>query len=463
MKDHEDILEVESSHPRSMRVYINAALGGLIFGYNIGVFNISMTSISEILEWGDNTRFYSALFSTFLPLGGMIGSLVFGELIPKYGLYDLIRVYDFMVILGSLLSIIPYTVFFGAGRLTLGITIGGFICTTPLYIKELSPPEIRGKVASLFQLEVTLGIILSYSLGLFVPISTSYHGIMSYWWIFLYSFQSLIGLTQYILLTYFYNYDVRPMLEINSQASQDQDLAINAEELLIETFIKTSYNHTPIKFMDLFCNRMHRKMMFLGSFIALLRQFCGINAVFLFSTILFKMMGNTEMTSRLMTLSMGVFQFIASFTAMHTVDKFGRKSMMVIGTFGMGLSLVSIVLSYRYELGIPAMLASLLIFNVAFQISLGTVFWVYITDIVIERAIGVVFFINWFGFITVVFTLPYMLHLLNIEYTYYIYAGINFVSGIILLIFMVETRGLTRQEIRRKLHPNPRVLPINSS
>lgn len=463
MKDHEDSIEVESSHPKSMRVYINAALGGLIFGYNIGVFNISMTSISQILDWGDYTRFYNALFSTFLPLGGMIGSLIFGELIPKYGLYNLIRLYDCMAIVGSLLSIIPYTVFFGAGRLILGITIGGFICTTPLYVKELAPHEIRGKVGSLFQLEITLGIILSYSFGLFVPISTSYHGIMSYWWIFLYSFQSLFGLTQYILLTYFYKYDVRPMLDINSQASQNQDLAINAEELVTETFIKTSYNHTPIKFMDLFCNKRHRKMMFLGSFIALLRQFCGINAIFLFSTILFNMMGNTEMTSRLMTLSMGVFQFVASFTAMHTVDKFGRKAMMVIGTFGMGLSLVSIVVAYRYELGIPLMLASLLLFNVTFQISLGTVFWVYITEIMIERAIGVVFFLNWFGFITVVFTLPYMLKLIGIDYTYYLYAGFNFVSGIILMIFMIETKGLTRQEIRMKLYPNPIVLPIISS
>lgn len=456
----QDHIEIQSPHPHAMKVYINAALGGLIFGYNIGVFNISMISIASILDWGDHTRLYDALFSAFLPLGGMIGSLIFGGLIPKYGLWNLLRVYDCMTIFAALLSIVPYTICFGAGRLMLGITIGGFICTTPLYIKELSPIEIRGKVGSLFQLEVTMGIILSNSLGLFVPLSESYSGIMIYWWVFLYSFQAVFGLIQYILLTYFYNYDVRPMLEITHQQSLQDELVVNGEELVTETFIKTSYKHSGTKFIDLFCKKVHRRMMFLGSFLALLRQFCGINAIFLFSTILFNLMGNSEMASRLMTLSMGVFQFIASFAAMHTVDKFGRKAMMVIGTYGMGVSLISMVISYRYNLGITAMLSSLLMFNMTFQISLGTVFWVYITDIMTERAVGVVFFLNWFGFITVVFSLPYMLKLIGIDYTYYLYAGINFISASILALFMIETKGLTKDQIRQKLHNDSSLHPI---
>lgn len=457
----DDNIEIESQHPRSIKVYINAGLGGLVFGYNIGVFNISMISIANILEWGDQTQFYDALFSAFLPLGGMIGSLIFGEMIPKYGLWNLLRCYDCMTIFAAFLSIVPYTICFGAGRLILGITIGGFICTTPLYVKELSPIEIRGKMGSMFQLEITIGIILSNALGLFTPLSSNYSGIMSYWWIFLYTFQALFGLTQYILLTYFYKYDVRPMLDITHQQNSHNELVLNGEELVTETFLMASYNHSGIKFIDLFRKKIHRKMMFLGIFIALLRQFCGINAIFLFSTILFNLMGNTEMASRYMSLSMGMFQFIASFTAMHTVDKFGRKAMMVIGTYGMGVSLAVMVISFRYELGIAAMLTSLLAFNVSFQISLGTVFWVYITDIMIERAIGVVFFLNWFGFITVVFTLPYMLTFIGIDYTYYLYAAINILSASILVVFMIETKGLTKDQIRHKLNSHTRLSPAN--
>lgn len=138
------------------------------------------------------------------PMGWLFGAMFGGPITLRLGRRKAIMIADIIAIFGSLIFLFPYTPTFAIARFIVGIASGVLAALCPLYINEISPPEIAGKLGSIVQLQVTLGIAVSYGLALPLPTTDYNNDPMNYWWIFMFTFQGSIAMIQFLQFLFVY-------------------------------------------------------------------------------------------------------------------------------------------------------------------------------------------------------------------------------------------------------------------
>ena len=146
-----------------------ASWGSFIFGYNIGAFASCQDNVSAALDWGDTKDTLIMIMSAMMPFGAMFGALTSGIIARKYGRRKALMLTDLITIFGSGIIVIPYTATFGLGRFVTGFAAGSFACLVPLYINEVAPVEVAGKVGGIVQFQVSFGIVIAYAVALPLP------------------------------------------------------------------------------------------------------------------------------------------------------------------------------------------------------------------------------------------------------------------------------------------------------
>ena len=155
------------------RVFINAvhiSISNFLFGYTIGVFNTCQDNVAYSMSWSSSEqKLYGNLFSTFIPLGALIGSFITGYLSNRLGRLPTILILDNITLIGSILSVIPITVIFGLGRFIAGIASGIYLTISPIYISEMTPHHMMGTTGPIMALMMSFGLTLSFSLSFALP------------------------------------------------------------------------------------------------------------------------------------------------------------------------------------------------------------------------------------------------------------------------------------------------------
>ena len=362
-----------------------SALGGLLFGYDTGVINGAQFYLSKYFELNDALKGWvvgSAL------LGCFIGAIIAGPLSIKIGRkYSLIisaALFTLSAWGSGLPSIFPETVsvlvFF---RIIGGLGIGIASMNAPMYIAEIAPSAIRGKMVTYYQLAIVIGFFVVFLATYFIGNNLSEAENIQFGWRRMF-WSELIPSCLFLLLLFFVPKSPRWLaLKGNNEEALIVLTKIHGQEqaskeiLEIQDSFKTSNDGSKVNFFS----KIILGIILIGTTLSILQQFTGINAVLYYGADIFeKALGFGKEDILLQQILLAFVNLVFTFVAMFTVDKFGRKPLIYIGSLGMIVGFLLLGISLQQQSVGFISLLGVLIFIGSFALSMGPVVWVLLSE-----------------------------------------------------------------------------------
>jgi SP family arabinose:H+ symporter-like MFS transporter len=437
--------EVRGSALYSTLISIVAALGSVMFGFDIAIISGAAPfvqvhfALNELqLGWGVS----SLLF------GCMIGAIVIGPITDKLGRKrSLISIALIFAVTSILSAIAPSFLLFVIARIVGGLAVGAASMVSPLYIAEASPYAVRGRMVALNQLGITFGIVVSYLINYLL------RGIGPNNWRWMFASGAIPSVAFFVLL--FFVPESPRWLFLAGRRAEAEALLVriggsdNARRELSIMQLPKGPNDT--NFSDLL-RPVNRPVMIVGILLAALIQFSGINTVIEYSPIILHSGGNSLDTAIFQTFVIGIINFLATFVALFTVDKIGRRRLYIIGSCGMTVTLAFMSIGFLtgHMHGIVG-LVLILAFIIFFAACIGPVFWILMAEIFPARIRGVgmsvAVFVQWFSDFLVVLLFPWLLRNLGGTLTFALTAVIAFGMIFVAWKMIPETSGKTLEQI----------------
>lgn len=442
----------------------NISISSFIYCFSLVSMNSCTDNIAETLKW-DSSAHIRSIFSTIYPVGSMIGSLLGNQIASHIGIRSTIIYSNIVFILSSLICIIPMNYTFAIGRLFTGIVGGIFITIPAVFINEITPDPMTGPVGTLIQQACSIAFLSSYMLGLLVPtedLSSSFN----YIWMLIIIFPSIMSLYQLIYFTFIFKYE-NPKWLLNNKKENEARQALkkiykdHSVDLGLKRLIEqhpTSDNKeetllcTTPTFKQMLCSKTYRKMMRISLALNIGQQTAGSVTVLMYSTSMFEDIGGGKFFARLMTVVMGFTVLLAGISSVFFLNYFGRKTIMTIGTLLSSICLVC--LGYFSEgNGASVVASSIFIFTYIFMftISMGATYWTYIAEVCNEKSISIGLTINFITVIIFSFLFPIITSYQGISFSFYLLSAFAFSLFIYQEIDLIETKGLTKEEIRKQI------------
>jgi MFS transporter, SP family, galactose:H+ symporter len=438
------------------RIAAIAATGGLLFGFDTGVINVALPFLrKEFALSGDSEGW---IVSSVL-VGGLAGSLLSGRLADALGRKRINLLAALVFVVGSILTAVtPSAGILIAGRLLLGLAIGIVSFSVPLYIAEIAPSQIRGRMVTFFQLAITIGILLSYLCGYAFAESEGNWRLM---------FGT--GIIPAAILfggMFFVPESPRWLVTKGRVAEADAVLGrlLDDDERRHELVqIQTGMaNNAKPDWRELFSARL-RIPLLIGIGIFLIQQFSGINAVIYYSTTIFGMGGfGTGTTSIMATVGVGVVNTLSTLVAVRFLDQWGRKPLLYTGLLGTAASLMTLAGAFYFRESISPDLLRILsvggvyVYIFFFAISLGPLGWLLISEVYPLRIRGFATSLgssyHWFFDFCVSFSFPILAatSLGTNGGIFMIYATVVLLGLFFARYIVFETKGLTLEDIEQK-------------
>ncbi|HXX45322.1 MAG TPA: sugar porter family MFS transporter [Candidatus Acidoferrales bacterium] len=424
-----------------------SALAGLLFGYDTGVISGAILFVQEDFRL---STFQEEIVVGAVLLGAMIGAAFGGRLADHFGRRLVLIQVACLFILGALgTALAPGSRSLALGRVVVGIAIGIASFTAPLYISEISPAHIRGKLVSLNQLMITIGILVSYL--------ADYALAGSRGWRWMFGLAAIPGL---ILLIGLFFVPESPRWFVKQQlrdraravlAKIRNPLAIDAELGEIES----SFAQQEGSWRELLSPAL-RPALLIGVWLAIFQQFTGINTVIYYAPTIFQLAGlQSHSAAILATAGVGAVNVLLTVLALELLDRTGRRPLLLFGLVGMILSLVLLGAAFLAKNPTPALawtsLICVMAYVACFAISLGPIFWLMIAEIyplkLRSRAMAVATMFNWGSNLLVALTFLSLLRALGRPATFWLYALVGVVAWVFVLRLVPETKGKTLEQI----------------
>lgn len=429
-----------------------AALSGLLFGFDEGVIAGILPTLTEHFHLNDASLGFLA---SALPLGAMFASIVLGsyiatKLTTKIGRKTAILTAAILFTisaLGAALSIDLTTLVIA--RLITGLAIGIAGVMTPLYIAEMAPANLRGRLVSCYQLAITIGIMLGYVVNyLFV------FGINWRWMFAAGAIPALILLVGMICLPESHRWLVLSNQNEKAKAVLDRINPKGDTQAEIRAIQHTIADEGKmVKWSELFSPTI-RPALIVAMGLFILQQISGINVVIYFAPSIFAATGiDGTSTQILATVGVGLVNMLTTVLAMWLVEKVGRRKLLYIGFAGAAAMLIIISMGAQLQainLSIITFLA-VLVYIAFFAIAIGPIPHLMMAEIfpihIRNTGMGMASICNWgFNFL-VIFTYPLFLNGLGIAATFWIYAIACILGLVFTRFFVPETRGVSLEAI----------------
>jgi len=439
-----------------------AALAGLLFGLDVGVISGAQEFIKKDFEVP--TWKLESIVSALL-WGAVFGTLISGTISSRFGRRKTILVSAVIFIVGSLFCSISTTPeMLIVARFVLGIAVGVASFTAPLYLSEISPQSVRGSLISMYQLMITIGIVVAFLSDTWLASYATFNGETGGHW------RVMLGIISIPAAIMFLGVLFLPesprwlfMKGRKDEAIQVfKGMHLGPTEIDMEVFeIEESLKVRQNGFSMFFQNPNFRRAIFLGMGLQTIQQLTGINVVMYYAQTIFKIAGFTTVVAQNWgTVIVGLTNVLATFIAIAWVDRLGRKPIMYAGFVVMGLALLTVGyffksdISAHPEMGYPAIFA-LLMFIVGFAMSAGPIIWVLCSEIYPNsgRDLGVTFSTstNWFVNAIVGQTFLSLLTHLGNGNTFLLYGGMNALFIVFFVLYVPETKGVTLEKIEANL------------
>ena len=439
-----------------------AALAGLLFGLDIGVISGANDFIQKEFQITD--RIVEMIVSATL-WGAVFGVLISGTFSNIFGRKKAMLLSAFIFAGGSIACAMSSSAdHLIAARFLLGIAVGLASFTAPLYLSEISPQNVRGMMVSMYQLMITIGILVAFLSDMYFGTTACIAGQVGGHW------RIMVGIIAVPAAFMFLGMMVLPESPrwLFLKGFQERGIDVFRKMLLPEdqiarevTEIQTNLQQKRNGFEMLLTNSNFRRAIILGIILQLMQQLTGINVVMYYAPRIFKIAGFATTSGQMWgTVIIGVTNMLSTFIAIAFVDKLGRKPMMYTGLAVMGASLLAVGALFNMNLeqspvlGYYAIIV-LLLFIIGFAMSSGPVTWIICSEIfpLSGRDLGVTFSTaaNWFSNAIVGGTFLTMLAKLGNGNTFLLYGGLQVIFILIFRLFVPETKGVSLEKIESNL------------
>ncbi len=427
-----------------------AGLGGLLFGYDTGVIASALLFIQP--DFGLSS-FGSGLVVAAVPVGAVAGAAFAGRLSDRYGRRLMIIASALVFIAGALGSAAAGSEAFLVGsRIVVGVAIGLASATAPVYISEVSPPAVRGRLVSFFQLAITIGLVIAYCVGLVFEPNEAWR-----WMLGLGAVPAILLLVGMLrmpqsprwLVMAGRGYEARSVL---AQIREDDPAKIDAELDEIADGIDTE----PGGWRDLL-DPVVKAALVVGVGLAVLQQVSGINTVIYFAPTIVGYTGvDSASASILAAVGIGVVNVGMTLVAIRLLDRAGRRPLLLWGSALMAIALCLLALVFVVGAGSTTgsvvAVASLMLYVGAFAVSLGPIFWLLNSEIyplrVRSKAAAVGTMANWFFNFLVSLTFLLLIDALGRSGAFFFFAAICVLTFLFCLRLVPETKGKHLEDIQ---------------
>jgi len=455
-----------------LKLTIVATLGGLLFGYDTAVISGTVSSLESFFvlpfgldEMGANARLGFVVSSALIGciIGGISGGIISKKMGRKNGLI-LAAILFFISALGSAMPEIflkpvgkadhTFIYIFIVYRIIGGIGVGLASMLSPLYIAEIAPAKVRGRLVSMNQFAIVFGMLIVYFVNYYIAKQGDDSWLNTVGWRWMFASETIpAGL---FLIMLFFVPDTPRSLVLKSLPEKALDVLIKVNGLdegkrILTDIQNTLFSHSGKLFS------FGTSVIVLGILLSVFQQFVGINVVLYYAPEIFKNMGSGTDASLLQTIVVGAVLLIFTVLAILTVDKFGRKPLMIIGALGMAISMFALGTTFFTEtLGIMA-LVFMLLYVACFAMSWGPVVWVLLSEMfpnkIRGRAMALAVAAQWISNYLVSWTFPimdkntFLLEKFNHGFAYWIYGAMSVLAMLLVWKYVPETKGKTLEEM----------------
>ncbi len=455
-----------------IKLTLVATLGGLLFGYDTAVISGTVSSLESffVLPFGleesaANARLGLVVSSALIGciIGGISGGIISRKLGRKKGLI-LAAVLFLLSAIGSSMPEIfikpigegdhTFLYSFIFYRIIGGIGVGLASMLSPLYIAEIAPAKIRGRLVSLNQFAIIFGMLVVYFVNYFIAKQGDDSWLNTIGWRWMFASET-IPATLFLLMLIMVP-DTPRSLVLKSQPEKALEVltkvnGIEEGKKILAEIQSTIVSHSG----KLFSYGI--PVIIIGLLLSMFQQFVGINVVLYYAPEIFKNMGSGTDTALLQTIIVGAVNLLFTVFAIMTVDKFGRKPLMIIGALGMAIAMFALGGAFFTEtLGMFAIIC-MLVYVASFAMSWGPVVWVLLSEIfpnkIRGRAMALAVAVQWVSNYLVSWTFPMMdknTHLVETYhhgFAYWIYGLMGLLGMLFVWKFVPETKGKTLEEM----------------
>ncbi len=428
-------------------ILLVAAMGGLLFGFDTGVISGAIPFVTEAFSLNAHQEGFAV---SNLLIGCILGASTAGILSDAFGRKKILIASALFFLASAALSAFPRNfIELVIARFIGGYGVGMASMLSPLYIAEISPARIRGRLVSLNQFTIVGGILLSYLTNWFLVDI----GPANWRWMF-----GSEALPAFLFLIALFAVPESPRWLVK-QGMVDKALGIltriggktHAEIELVD--INTTIAHEKGSIRELFKPGLIMVLL-IGVMLAVFQQITGINTVIYYAPKIFMRAGYESASSALLAqVIVGITNFFCTIIAIVTIDKFGRKPLLLIGLAGMGISFSLAGFAYSYEsIGATWILLPIILYVAFFAMSLGPVVWVLIAEIfptkIRGRAMSIATMALWISCFLVSQTFPWLVDFIE-EKTFYLYGAICILAFLFVSSMVTETKGKTLEEIEK--------------
>jgi len=448
-------------------ISIVAAMGGLLFGWDWVVIGGAKPFFQRYFELTSEAQIGWA--NSCALIGCLFGALAAGALSDKFGRKRLLLLAALLFAVTSIGNALAgdFTLFI-AWRMFGGVAIGLASSLSPMYIAEVAPAQIRGRLVSLNQLTIVVGVLLAQFINWYLVrnlptgatdefIRSSWFGQQGWRWMF--------GLTAAPAVVFFLGMFLVPesprWLAKNGKANRAHDILVRiggdryaggAMADIESTLASEEIDH--VRFADLLEPKM-RRVLVLGVTLAVFQQWCGINVIFNYAEEIFRAAGY-DISSVLKNIAWtGSVNLAFTFVALGIVDKAGRRPLMLFGFAGLAAIYFLIGLCYYGGVQGWPMLALVLAAIACYAMSLAPVTWVVISEIFPNRirgaAMSVAVMALWLACFLLTYTFPILNAKLGSAGTFWLYGAICVLGVVFIFLKLPETKGKTLEEIEKEL------------
>ena len=442
-----------------------ATIGGLLFGYDTAVISGAEKSIEAYLirPLGLGAFAHGATVSSAL-IGCIIGGAISGLFSNRIGRKKSLQLAAILFFLSALGSACPEFLFFQKGepttgllwvfnfyRILGGIGVGLASAVCPMYIGEIAPASIRGRLVSFNQFAIIFGMLVVYFVNWGIANGQAIEWINDIGWRYMFASEAIpAGLfflllffvpetPRYLALIHQDKKALSVLEKINVSKEKAKQILAEIESTVDEKTKASIFSYG-------------KKVIIIGILLSVFQQFVGINVVLYYAPRIFESMGVARDASMLQTIVMGLVNVIFTVVAILTVDKWGRKPLLITGSIGMAIGMFAIsILAYNNIIGIST-LVFIIIFTASFMMSWGPICWVYISELfpnkIRGQAVAIAVAAQWTANYLISSTYPGMMEFSN-TFTYGFYGLMAVLSALFVWKMVPETKGKSLEEIEK--------------
>ena len=414
-----------------------SAMGGLLFGYDWVVIGGAKPFYELYFGIGDSPLMQGVAMSTAL-VGCLIGAMVAGSAADKWGRKPLLMLAAVLFTVSAIATgLFNDFTLFNIARFIGGIGIGVASALSPMYIAEVSPAEIRGRMVSLNQMTIVLGILAAQIVNMLLARDTAIPENLTWdiewgWrWMF---WAETVPAALFLVMSFFI-----PESPVFLRMKNEDNEKMRKGEVGLSELFQNKYG----------------KVLLLGLIIAVFQQWCGTNVIFNYAQEIFTGAGYDVDGMFIDIVITGIANVLFTFVALYTIEKWGRRTLILIGAGGLGLIYLTLGTCYFFEVKGVMMVVLVVAAISTYAMTLGPVTWTLLAEIFPHRVRGIAMatctFALWVGCCTLTFSFPSMNAALGSSGTFWIYSAICICAFVFLFRNCPETKGKSLEELENEL------------